>query len=50
MGVRLENGRYEDVVLAVDPAMGTDVISITNLEKKVKVRNGTDWGSTSRPD
>nr|XP_027238600.1 uncharacterized protein LOC113829602 [Penaeus vannamei] len=36
VGVRLENGRYEDVVLAVDPAMGTDVISITDLEKKVK--------------
>lgn len=43
VGMRLQDGRYEDVVLAVDPSMGTHVITINELKTKVKVRNDNDW-------
>lgn len=37
VGMRLQDGRYEDVVLAVDPSMGTHVITINELKTKVKI-------------
>lgn len=39
-GVRLHNGVYEDLVLAIDPDMAMDTVNITHMEQKITVRQG----------